>query len=397
MNILARLQFKILPLKQILGYALVLAVGSIIILLAAQLYIDVKPYFTNESSVLGSRVLVASKQVSVFKTVDKSSIYFTEEELQEIRDQEFVGDLATFSTAQFEIKGFTERKEGMPAFKTDLFFEGIPEKYLDIKTDQWQWKESDSLIPIIIPSSYLKLYNFGLAESKNLPVISENTISQMQFGIEVEGQEKSRKFKGRIIDFSDKLNSILVPEKFMSWANDNYGNDSNSNPSRILIEISQSDHPELSNFFENRNIDVNKEALEQNKIWFFFQLIFLFLFVIACIIIVLACVAMLLSFNLMFYKNKSAFNNLHLIGYSNRAMTKYFQWIMLALTLLVIFTSYMITNIIRLEIRERMESIFRFEKSSSLIELSISLTVILVFITSVTIKSSVTKINKNIQ
>lgn len=397
MNTLAKLQLKILPIKQIIGYAAVLLIGSVIILLAAQLYLDIKPYFTDQSSVLGKRVLVANKQVSVFKTVDKSGIYFQPEEIEEIKAQPFVGDVATFSTAQFEIKGFTAQKDGVPAFYTDLFFEGISEKYLDIKTDQWNWQESDSLIPIIIPSSYLKLYNFGFAESKNLPVISENTISQMQFGIKIVGRGKQRVFNGRIIDFSEKLNSILVPEQFMQWANANYGNDSNVNPSRLLIDISKSDHPELANFFESKNIDINKEAVEQNKIWFFFQLIFLFLFVVACIIIVLSCAAMLLGFNLMFYKNKSVFNNLYLIGFSNAAMTKYFQIIMLITTAITLVVAWFLTKMLRLEIRDKLENIIRFPKDNSLLLFTSFLLLLLVLVTIIAIRRSVVSINKNIK
>lgn len=396
MNILAKLQLKILPIKQIVGYASVLLIGSVIVLLAAQLYLDIKPYFTEQSSVLGSRVLVASKQVSVFKTADKSSIYFQEDEIEEIRSQPFVKEVSTFSTAQFEIKGFTKQKDGVPAFYTDLFFEGIPEKYLDLKTDKWDWKESDSLIPIIIPSSYLKLYNFGFAESKNLPVISENTISEMQFGIKIRGRGQERIFKGRIVDFSEKLNSILVPEQFMQWANANYGNDTNTNPSRILIDIAKSDDPKLAPFFESKNIDINKEALEQNKIWFFFQLIFLFLFVIACIIIVLSVAAMLLGFNLMFYKNKSVFNNLYLIGFSNAAMTRYFQYIMLATTTLTLIAAWFVTNWLRLEIREKLENILRLEKDNNLLLFSALLLAVLVVCTVVAIRRSVVSINKSL-
>jgi len=208
------------------------------------------------------------------------------------------------------------------------------------------------------------------------------------------GRGQERIFKGRIVDFSEKLNSILVPEQFMQWANANYGNDTNVNPSRILIDIARSDDPELAPFFESKNIDINKEALEQNKIWFFFQLIFLFLFVIACIIIVLSVVAMLLGFNLMFYKNKSVFNNLYLIGFSNAAMTGYFQYIMLATTTLTLIAAWYITQALRLAIREKLENILRIEKANSLLLFSGLLLAVLIVCTVIAIRRSVVTINK---
>jgi hypothetical protein len=180
----------------------------------------------------------------------------------------------------------------------------------------------------------------------------------------------------------------------MQWANANYGNDTNVNPSRILVDIARSDDPELAPFFESKNIDINKEALEQNKIWFFFQLIFLFLFVIACIIIVLSVVAMLLGFNLMFYKNKSVFNNLYLIGFSNAAMTGYFQYIMLATTTLTLIAAWYITQALRLAIREKLENILRIEKANSLLLFSGLLLAVLIVCTVIAIRRSVVTINK---
>ena len=52
---------------------------------------------------------------------------------------------------------------------TDMFFESVPDEFVDIKLDKWHFDESTHTIPIIIPRNYLNLYNFGFAQSRSLP------------------------------------------------------------------------------------------------------------------------------------------------------------------------------------------------------------------------------------
>jgi hypothetical protein len=394
MSKLHRLQYQMLPLKQLFGYAAILLVGSIIILLSLQLYLDLKPKFTGKGGVLGNRVMVASKKVSMFKTMDKSGIYFRESEIKNLKQQPFTADVAAFLPAQFEIGASTKSDSQVPGFYTDLFFEGIPEKYLDVETDKWNWKPGTDEIPIILPRSYLKLYNFGFAESQDLPVVSENTIQQFSFAIKISGQGKSKDFSGRIAGFSDQLNSILVPASFIKWANQNYGNKEQNRPTRLLMQIKNPDDPDLAGYFQKNNIEVDKNTLEQNKVWSFLRLVFVFLFVIACIIIALACIAMLLGLNLMFFKNKAVFNNLNLLGFTNKKIGGFYQVIMGGTLIFTLIIAWIICEFVHERIREALHDTFRLSLGSDLSWLTLILAVVLLLVTSLTIVRSIKKVNR---
>ena len=57
-------------------------------------------------------------------------------------------------------------------------------------------------------------------------------------------------FRGKIIGFSNRINSILVPYSFLSWANENYGFHSEDRISRLVIVTKDPTNPEIVSFLE---------------------------------------------------------------------------------------------------------------------------------------------------
>ena len=105
---------------------------------------------------------------------------------------------------------------------TDMFFESVPDEFVDIKLDKWHFDEETHTIPIIIPRNYLNLYNFGFAQSRSLPKLSEGLMGLIQMDIMMRGNGRVEQYKGNIVGFSNRLNTILVPQSFMNWANKNF-------------------------------------------------------------------------------------------------------------------------------------------------------------------------------
>ena len=91
-----------------------------------------------------------------------------------------------------------------------MFFESVPDEFVDIKLDKWHFDEATHTIPIIIPRNYLNLYNFGFAQSRSLPKLSEGLMSLIQMDIMMRGNGRVEQYKGNIVGFSNRLNTILV-------------------------------------------------------------------------------------------------------------------------------------------------------------------------------------------
>lgn len=344
---LIKLQKKTLIISQITGYALTLLIGTIIILVTLQFYFDIKPLLLKQTSVFKNKTAVISKKISIFKTLNKDKIYFTKQELNELKKQGFVKSIATFKTATFKINAYSKQSENVPVFYTDLFFESIPDKFLDVKPEDWKWNKSSDFIPVIIPENYLNLYNFGFAESQGLPVLSKNTITQFKFDLKISGNYKSKSFKSKIVGFSNKVNSILVPETFLIWANKEFGRGEDNKISRVLIEFNNPSDKRILQYFNEHDYSINKDKLEFSKLLFFFKAALIFVFAIAVIIIILSVAFVLLSLNLILQKSKETLINLYHIGYGYKQISKFYQILISAITLISIVISIIVSNLIR--------------------------------------------------
>ncbi len=256
---LFKLQKKTLIISQIIGYAFTLLIGATIILVTSQFYFGIKPLLSQETDLFKTKAVVVSKNISVFKSINKEKIYFTDEEFKELENQPFIKNISKFNNASFKIKAYTKESKKVPGFYTDLFFESIPQKYLDVETEEWDWNPSLDFIPIIIPENYLKLYNFGFAQSQGLPVLSKNTISLIEFNIKVSGNNQIKRYRSKIVGFSNKVNSILVPEDFLLWANKEFGRGDKNKTSRVLIEFKNPSDKAILKYFNENNYSISKD------------------------------------------------------------------------------------------------------------------------------------------
>ena len=387
---LIKLQKKTLVKIQLIGYVITLFIGVFIVLTTLQLYQDVKPLLSEQTDVFSDKSAVISKEVSVFKSVNKDRIYFSSEEIDELKSQPFIKDVSIFNNADFRIKAYSNRSENIPLFQTDLFFESVPDDYIDVKTEDWVWAENDKVVPIIIPENYLKLYNFGFAESQGLPVLSKNTISQITFNLKVSGSFSSEVFKSRIVGFSNKINSILVPETFLEYANSKFGRSNKSRISRLLVTFNNPTDERILQFFNENNYSINKDKLEFSKLSFFFNSALVFVIAIAMIILVLSIAFILLSFNLIIQKNKAMISNLGAIGYTYKSIAKFYQVVISVATLIAIIPAIILSIYVRNLYLDRLEALFEFSEGNSFITaLGIATLVVLCVLYSIIILNKV--------
>ncbi len=332
---LRKLLRKNINIPQLAGYAMAALVGMSIIFAAFCFSMDIRPLFSPAEGLFKAEYMVVNKKVPVMAAFRSNRTAFSPAEIEELRQQPFVRSLSYFTPSRFQVEAYTEPSPQAPSFSTDLFFESVPDRLLDVNTADWQWDEQSGLIPIIIPRDYLNLYNFGFAGSQGLPQISEDIMRQVVFHIEITGGGRRGDFKGRIVGFSDYLNTILVPEAFMDWANQHYGNATGGEHiSRLILEVTNPAAPEIAAFFagkQNYEISNNK----QGQLSYFLTLVITIVMAVGGLIMLLAIGLMLLSINLLIYKNQKTLGNLVLLGYRRSKLAQPYCVLTLVLNIAV--------------------------------------------------------------
>jgi hypothetical protein len=152
--------------------------GFFLIFIAAQLFADFKTMVNSQEQSIGSQFLVVNKQVSVLNSFKLGKSTFSKTEVEELKSLPSVKRISEFTANQFEAVASMSipNGESSSAFRTELFMESVGDDFLDVKPDDWNWELGNEMIPMILPTDFINLYNFNFAPGRGLPQLSKATI-----------------------------------------------------------------------------------------------------------------------------------------------------------------------------------------------------------------------------
>lgn len=330
---------------QLIGFFIANLIGLTIVLLGLQFYFDVEPLFSEKDAVMKRDFMVLTKRVNVMNTINPGATGFSDSDVDDIKQQRFVTQVGAFTASRYKVFGGISTNRG--GINTEMFFESVPDNFIDVKTDSWKFSPSDNFIPIILPKNYLDLYNFGFAEARSMPKISQGLVGMVNLDITISGQRQYRDFKGKIVGFSSRINTILVPESFMEWSNTNFGEKADARPSRLMVEVSNPADPNIATFLQQKKYDVEGENSAVSKMSYFLKIIVAIVIVVGLIICILSFFVLTLSIYLLLEKNMEKLRNLRLIGYSKSFVIRPYELLAAGMNAIILVLSLLLVVVIR--------------------------------------------------
>ena len=367
------------PKKELWIASLGCLIGTTLLILAIQFYQDTssilkdrevpKNYFTLNKKVEGGALV----------NLGKNERTFTNDELDKIKALDGVKRIGGFIRNQFPLTLYIwpSGKVGLgAAAKTDLFFESIPDEFLDFIPKDWNWNENSEVVPIMVPKFYLDLWNFGLAPSRvEYPALSTEAATGMPIELFI-GKSRETTLSGRFVAFSKRINSVLVPANFLKWANKKFGGPKaddyfflwkngaiegppvtrsilaslqdepdfknwetspihspakripalqaltekkkkKTGPSRIILEIEDNPSSSLLSYIQQNGLEINREFPEQDIIKKVTLVIFLGIATIGALLSLLSIATFATSFRLVVAQASEETQNLLLLGFSH--------------------------------------------------------------------------------
>ena len=398
-----------MPRKELIIASFGCLLGTTLLFLAIQLYQDAQNYLKQSEGPKNFFTINKKVEGGALANFGKQDESFSPEELEAIRKIDGVKRVGGFVRNQFPLTLhiWPTGKVGFGvAAKTDLFFESIPDEFLDFTPQNWDWDENSTLIPIIVPKFYLDLWNFGLAPSRvEYPSLS----TEAAMGMPIQafmGKNREPPLDARFVAFSKRINSVLVPEKFLQWANQQYGQpdsgdfyflwksgsiegtpqsreqllemsgekdfetwevsplvnpadrspissilkgkENSIQPSRIILEVENNPSPELLNFIEEKKYELNREFPEQDLIKKALLGLFLGVVAIGALLALLSIATFATSYRLVIAKSAEHAGNLLLLGFSNQQISKVFlsrfTRLFFGILMLSLYATYVIKN-----------------------------------------------------
>lgn len=365
MNLVWKLLRENVSKVQLGGFFIANLIGMSIILVAIQFYSDINPLFGGKDDLFKNDFLTITKKVNLLSSLSAKSTGFSAKEIDELKSTGFIKDVGAFTPSQYDV--YAGIKQNGVGFGTEMFFESVPDKFIDVKSDEWRFSPLDNSVPIILPKNYLDLYNFGFAESRSMPKISEGMIGMISLDITIYGKGQSKRMKGRIVGFSNRINTILVPETFMSWGNQNFGNNADKSPSRLMLEIGNIADPRLEQFFKDKGYEIEGENTTASRIAFFLKILVSIVIIIGVVICILSIMILTLSIYLLLEKNMSKLQKLRLIGYSKSSVTKPYELLVVILNFSILAISSLFVILAKAKYSTLLASVLPDFQSSGII------------------------------
>ena len=328
-DLLAKALWKNQPRRELFLAAAGCFAGTFLLLAAVQFQTDARAtlqarkaptnYFSINKRISGSGI------ENVGKSYD-----FNASEITGIQRRPEILELGTFARSRFAVtmhlwpagKLFGLGK----AAKADVFFESVPDQFIDIQTDAWQWKPGDPFIPLIIPKFYLDLWNLGFAPTRaEYPTLGMEAALRMPVDIFL-GNPPDEMLAGKFVGFSRRINGILVPESFLNWANEKHSpvedRNATSSSSRLIVRTEAAPGKELISFLEGQDYELNREMPEGDGLHDAITWAFLGLASIGVAISLLSVATFAVSFRLVVTRAAERITNLLHLGFEHKALSQ---------------------------------------------------------------------------
>ncbi|MGB8190553.1 MAG: hypothetical protein WCF67_01480 [Chitinophagaceae bacterium] len=332
------------PWSKYLSYA-GLCIGILLLLCSLQLYINIQRLLDNDNP-----RKTGSDFISITKTVSNETMgmpeknVFNQADIQELKQQPFIEDAAPLLANQFRVQASAGN---IIPFSTDLFLEALDKGFMDTVPPNFTWKEGQEKVPIIFSADFLEIYNV-LAPGQGYPQVSEETISAIQIVLSCYGPAGRQNFKGEIVGLTNRVNSVLVPEEFLVWANRRFGVINEATTSRVFVKTKDANNPEFLSFLDKKNYKVNKDKVKFGRVKSVLQMVVSGLGAFGLLVIVLALMLFSFYLQLIIAKSKDNLQLLLTLGYEPRWLSRVVARRWIPVYVFIVLAALVITSLFQL-------------------------------------------------
>ena len=346
-NIIWKLLRQHISKGQLIGFAIANLIGLTIVLLAVQFYRDVRPVFNDEESFICKDYLIITRAVTGAGAMMGSNGEFSDDDISDLESQPWCRQVGRFLNSDFAVDARLGVGSGH-AMHTQFFFEAIPDEFIDIDPNAWGFNPNDPVVPVVISRDYLSLYNFGFAATQGMPKISEGQAEMLPLEFTLSGNGQRLDMPGRIVGFSNRLNTVIVPQEFMEWANQRFGTGEIQHPQRLIVEVNSPGDVKIEKYMEDHHYEVAGDKMSSSKANYFLTVISSIVIAVGIIISLLAFFVLMLSIYLLLQKNTRKLQDLLLLGFSPNQVSKPYILLVVGLNAIVLVLAIVLMLIGRL-------------------------------------------------
>ena len=278
--------------------------------------------YGENSEMLSKNTIVIQKKVTSGPLLGLNNPEFSDEQIDEIRSMEFVESCDAIRSNTFDVV-LSIDDPLIPAFNSNIYVQSVHEDYLDVKTEHWDWDERSKTLPIIMPRDFLMMMNNFLSAS-NIPQLSDELVLDLKIDLRIGPRNYRETVHARIVGFTNELSSILVPEYFLNWANQKYGEKEKEVISQLVVKSKDGQFGLLENYLEEKEFESKKSQLLIAKLKSTLGVLLTIISSISLLAVFLSMLVLIQYLQLIMTKNDYEIRTLLRLGHAPNQLIKVF-------------------------------------------------------------------------
>ena len=278
--------------------------------------------YGENSEMLSKNTIVIQKKVTSGPLLGLNNPEFSDEQIDEVRSMEFVESCDPIRSNTFDVV-LSIDDPLIPAFNSNIYVQSVHEDYLDVKTDHWDWDEGSKTLPIIMPRDFLMMMNNFLSAS-NIPQLSDDLVLDLKIDLNIGPRNYRETIHARIVGFTNELSSILVPESFLNWANQKYGEKEKEVISQLVVKSKDGQFGLLENYLEENEFESKKSQLLIAKLKSTLGVLLTIISAISLLAVFLSMLVLIQYLQLIMTKNDYEIRTLLRLGHAPNQLIQVF-------------------------------------------------------------------------
>ena len=278
--------------------------------------------FGRGSEILGPNTLIIQKKIGASNAFQLGKNDFTKREIELIKAESFVAAVEPIISNNFDVSLQTNDPV-VPYFRTDVFLQTVNPTFIDVPAQKWTWKKGDAFVPLIMPREFLVMLNTFMS-AKNIPTVSDEIAQSIQFEFTLKHGDRKEKMNVRIIGFTNEISSLLVPESFMKWANEQYGQSTDQKITQLMLAGKENQFGLVEGMLKEKHLESKNAQVLVGRLK---SMIGTFIWIVLCVSVLavfLSGLVLIQYLQLLINKNNYEIKTLIRLGYHPKTLVNTF-------------------------------------------------------------------------
>jgi hypothetical protein len=274
--------------------------------------------FGRGNEILGPNTLIIQKKIGANNAFQLGKNDFTKREIELIKAESFVAAVEPIISNNFDVSLQTNSPV-VPYFRTDVFLQTVNPTFIDVPAQKWTWKKGDAYVPLIMPRDFLVMLNTFMS-AKNIPTVSDEIAQSIPFEFTLKHGDRKEKMNVRIIGFTNEISSLLVPESFMKWANEQYGQSTDQKITQLMLAGKENQFGLVEGMLKEKHLESKNAQVLVGRLK---SMIGTFIWIVLCVSILavfLSGVVLIQYLQLLINKNNYEIKTLIRLGYHPKTL-----------------------------------------------------------------------------